>query len=197
MSARDLPRRWPARRRIVAAVVALLGLALLGEGLYIKAKASVAQVLLERAWTETLETGEPVRPWNWFDTWPVARVSVPRLRKSAIVLNSTSGQAMAFGPGLMTAGPPPGSPGLSIISAHRDTHFRFLKDLSIGDEIKIETADQAVHTFRIFDLRVVEADQSGLSFEHDDVLLALTTCWPFDGVQSGSKRFVAIARRTE
>lgn len=189
---RPVRRAW--RRRLVAAAVALFGLFLLGDGLYIKAKASVAQILLERAWADTLETEQPVRPWAWIDTWPVARVSVPRLNRSAIVLHGTSGQAMAFGPGLMADAAPPGSAGLAVMSAHRDTHFRFLQDIKRGDEVQVETADGVQHRFRIIDLQVVEADQSGLTPDYDEALIALTTCWPFNTVQSGNKRFVAIGR---
>ena len=186
------PRRSSWRGRALAAGLALLGLALFGDGLYIKAKAALAQILLERAWNKTLESGHPVRPWAWIDTFPVAKLSVPRLNQSAIILHGTSGQAMAFGPGLMSAGPQPGAPGLAILSAHRDTHFRFLKDVQLGDEIQIDTPDSMTRTFRIIDLRVVDADQSGLAFEHDTPLIALTTCWPFDALQTSNKRYVAI-----
>ena len=51
-SARPIRRVW--QRRLFAAAVALVGLFLCGNGLYIKAKASVAQILLERAWADTL-----------------------------------------------------------------------------------------------------------------------------------------------
>src|SRR4051794_31690320 len=55
-----------------AAVLAVAGLFLVGQGLWIHAKGLLAQVLLERAFTETLVTGRPVKPWSWADTWPVA-----------------------------------------------------------------------------------------------------------------------------
>ena len=184
------------RRKLVlgaiAALLALGGAILMGEGLYIKAKAELAQVLLERAWERTLKGDEEAKPWAWADTWPVARIEVPRLKASAIVLNGVSGQAMAFGPGLMIAGPQLGDPGLAVISAHRDTHFRFLKDIEIGDQVTITTANGAAHIFEITETRIVEVAASGLSFAHDEALIALVTCWPFDALQQGSKRFVAI-----
>ncbi len=184
------------RRKLVlgtiAALLALGGVILIGEGFYIKAKAGLAQVLLERAWERTLEGDEEVKPWAWADTWPVARIEVPRLKASAIVLNGVSGQAMAFGPGLMIAGPQLGDPGLAVISAHRDTHFRFLRDIEIGDQVTITTVDGTAHVFEITETRIVEAAESGLRFAQDEALVALVTCWPFDALQQGSKRFVAI-----
>ena len=132
------------RRRLAilgAAVSAALGLGLLTDGLWIKAKAVVAQVLLERAFTETVVTGKPVKPWSWADTWPVARISVPRLGESAIVLKSASGQAMAFGPGHLDRTAEPGGRGTAVFAAHRDTHFAFLGDVVPGDQIVVTRGD--------------------------------------------------------
>ena len=96
-----------------AAILALAGVVLCGQGLWIHAKAIVAQVLLERAFAQTLATGQDAKPWPWADTWPVARIEVPRLGKSAIVLHGSSGQALAFGPGQLERTPPAGEPGTS------------------------------------------------------------------------------------
>ena len=65
---------------LLAFLSAALGMLFLGQGLWIKAKAELAQILLERAFTQSIATGQPVKPWSWADTWPVARISVPRHR---------------------------------------------------------------------------------------------------------------------
>lgn len=176
---------------IAALCCTLAGTALIGDGLYIKAKASLAQVLLDRAWTRTLTGETPAKPWTWADTWPVAKLAVPRLNASNIVLGGTSGEAMAFGPGLM-AGPAPGAPGLAIISAHRDTHFQFLKHIEIGDTVNITNSDGTAHTFTISETRIVEAGASGLYQTSATAQIALVTCWPFDAIRQGTKRFVAL-----
>src|SRR5262245_66693283 len=118
----------------MAAVVALAlgGLILIAQGVYIHAKAMLAQILLERAFAQAISTGAPVKPWSWADTWPVARIVVPRLGKSAIVLAGASGQALAFGPGHVARTPDAGEPGTAIYSGHRDTHFAFLGDVAVG-----------------------------------------------------------------
>ncbi|GEC56430.1 hypothetical protein ABIF38_001300 [Bradyrhizobium japonicum] len=41
---------------------ALIGLILFGQGAYIHAKALLAQVLLERAFAQSIATGQPVKP---------------------------------------------------------------------------------------------------------------------------------------
>src|SRR6266702_7428571 len=60
--------------RIAPLLLAVAGLILFGQGAYIHAKAMLAQVLLQRAFTETVTTGHEVKPWSWADTWPIARI---------------------------------------------------------------------------------------------------------------------------
>src|ERR1700716_3687580 len=135
--ARDFFGRSPMPRFILPLLFALAGLVLLGQGSYIHAKAILAQILLERAFTETVASGHETKPWSWADTWPVARIEVRRIHASAIVLAGSSGQALAFGPGHVERTPDAGERGVAVYSAHRDTHFRFLRDVAIGDEIDI------------------------------------------------------------
>src|SRR5262245_47098453 len=95
-SRKCFPGSCAGRRPIglAAAVLFIASLVLIGQGLWIHAKALLAQVLLERAFAVTLETGQDTKPWSWADTWPVARITVPRLGKGAIALNGSSGQAL-------------------------------------------------------------------------------------------------------
>src|SRR5436190_19758262 len=87
------------RRMFFPLLLALAGLILFGQGAYIHAKALLAQVLLQRAFTETIATGRDTKPWSWADTWPVARIEVRRIGCSDIVLAGSSRQGPGGGPG--------------------------------------------------------------------------------------------------
>ncbi len=186
------------RRGLIATGAALLlaaGTAALVSSLYIEAKAMVGQVLLEDAWDETVASGKPAKPWSWADTWPVARVAVPAHEASAIVLAGASGEAMAWGPGLMAGTPQPGEAGTSIIAAHRDTHFAFLEQVRVDDEIEIARADGKQVRFRVTGMRVVPWDASGIDPMEGHGRLALVTCYPFNARTSGPLRYVVFAQR--
>jgi sortase A len=174
-------------------ILALAGLVLLGQGTYIHAKALVAQVLLERAFAETIASGRTTKPWSWADTWPVARIEVKRLHASAIVLAGSSGQALAFGPGHVELTPDAGERGVAVYSAHRDTHFSFLRDVAIGDEIVVTRRDGNVFHYRADGASVVRFDASGIDPLTDGYELVLSTCWPFDAVMPGPERYVLHA----
>jgi sortase A len=186
-------RVHPAAAAIVSFLLALSGLALVSQGLWIHAKAALAQVLLERAFAATLASGRVVKPWSWADTWPIARIEVPRLHESAIVLHGSSGQALAFGPGHVERTPDAGEQGTAVYSAHRDTHFAFLADIKLGDEIRVTRGDGAAFAFRVTHTSVVRWDRSGIDASTDGRHLVLSTCWPLDGKFSGPLRYLVHA----
>jgi sortase A len=176
-----------------AGVLALSGQWLIGDALYIRAKAALAQVLLNRAFAAEIAAGAVVKPWPWADTWPAARIEVPRLRARAIVLAGGSGQALAFGPGHLERTPDPGEPGTAVYAAHRDTHFAFLGQIQAGDEIVVTRRDQLTVRFRVTGTQVVRWNSSGIDPAAPGRHLALVTCWPLGSVLPGPLRFVVNA----
>jgi sortase A len=190
--------RWCSAAGMAAVVaLALGGLALIAQGVYIHAKAMLAQILLERAFAQALSTGTLVKPWSWADTWPVARVVVPRLGKSAIVLAGASGQALAFGPGQLERTPEIGEEGTAIYAAHRDTHFAFLADVRVGDHVEVTRRDGKVFRFRVTGASVVRFDRSGIDPYAPGRRLVLSTCWPLNARTQGPLRYVVNAELIE
>jgi len=181
-------------RLFVVVMLASAGAILFGQGVYIHAKAMLAQVLLQRAFAQSVATGRAVKPWPWADTWPEARITVPRIGVSAVVLAGSSGQALAFGPGHVERTAEPGEPGVAVYAAHRDTHFRFLKDVAVGDEIEITRRDGKTFRYRADGASIVRFDQSGIDPFAVGQELVLTTCWPFDAIAHGPMRYVLHAR---
>jgi len=184
-------------RVAIALVPALAGLLLFGHGVYIHAKALLAQMLLQRAFAETVATGHVTKPWSWADTYPVARIVVPRLHASAIVLAGTSGQALAFGPGHVEETPEAGERGVAVYAAHRDTHFRFRRDVRIGDEIDVTRGDGRTFRYRADSSAVVRFDASGIDPLARGYELVLSTCWPFDALVAGPERYILHASMIE
>lgn len=176
-------------------VLAMLGCWELGQGVYIHANAWLAQYLLRDAWVPTLNGEGQAKPWPWADTWPVGRLTVPGKDIDLIVLAGAGGRSLAFGPGHLDGTPVPGQPGNSVISAHRDTHFRFLRHLKVNDGIHVQTADRKTHVFRVSGMGVVDAEAARLVLEGVASHLTLVTCYPFDAVvPGGALRYVVTAK---
>jgi sortase A len=181
------------RLRLAAIALAMCGFVPLAHAGYMHAKASLAQVLLQRAWERTATTGVTVKPWSWADTAPVARLRVERLGIEQIVLSGDSGRALAFGPGWTESSARPGMSGLSVISAHRDTHFTFLRDLVIDDRIELQTT-HGIRRYRVRSIRIADANRERIDTQADGDGLLLVTCYPFDALTAGgSLRYVVSA----
>jgi len=186
--------RW---RRVLVAALTLLGAALLAAGFWLPAKAALAQHLLNRAWETTRDDHRAIaRPWPWADTWPVARLTLPG-GEPLTVLAGASGRNLAFAPTLLDGSAPPGTPGVTVIAGHRDTHFRALERLKLGDEIRLERPDGLALTYAVTAVHVVDADRDALRLDADESVIALVTCWPFDAVTPGGPlRYVVTAEPT-
>ena len=180
--------------RLLPTLLFVAGASQFAIGAWMPAKAALAQVLLERAWQKTGERGERVRPWPWADTWPVARITVPRLGESWIVLSGASGRTLAFGPGHTDGSALPGEAGAAIVSGHRDSHFAALRALRVSDEIVVTRPDGARVHYRVDELRVADSRSARLRDPGIGRSLLLVTCWPFDALTAGGPlRFVASA----
>jgi sortase A len=186
--------RGRARLALGVALLAV-GLWQVGGGLWIFAKAVVAQELLEHAWDRAREGVDRPRPWPWADVWPTARLDVPRLDLSRIVLEGTSGSALAFGPGRMAVETGSGRTGHIMLSGHRDTHFRFLADLGTGDDLVLTEADGTRYLYTVTGTAVVHVDDARLTLG-DTPTLVLVTCYPFDAIRPGGLlRYLVLAER--
>ena len=184
-------RRWLA---LAIAALALAGVASFGNGVYIYAKAAAGQALLHWAWSRSASTGAPAKPWPWADTHPVARLIAPSADADVLVLAGASGRTLAWGPGHLDDSAPPGATGNTVLSAHRDTHFRFLQRVVPGDTIVLEVPEGARRSYRVRDVFV--ADVQSLRIPRDTPMptLTLVTCYPFDAlVPGGPLRYVVVA----
>jgi sortase A len=178
---------------VLAAALCVAGAGQLAAGAVVPAKAVVAQILLDRAFERSVTTRQPQKPWPWADMAPAARLAVPRLGVTRIVLSAGSGQAMAFGPTLLPRSAALGTPGTSVIAAHRDTHFAFLRDVRPGDLIAIQSIDGVQHRYRAARSEVVRNDRFAVAAAPAGNTLVLSTCYPFDAVRHGPLRYVLYA----
>jgi len=183
----------PRVRHVMVAVFATIGIWQLGAGLYIHAKAWLAQQMIANAWARELEGEHQVKPWPWADTWPIARLRIPEGNLDLYVLADASGRSLAFGPGWLNDSAPLGSVGNAIIAAHRDTHFRFLRDAKPGMRVELQTLDGRVHEYEIVAGHVIDVRSDRIELT-DYAALTLMTCYPFDAViPGGPLRYAAIA----
>ena len=165
-----------------------------GSSMYIQAKAKVAQILLQYAWQKTLITQNQVKPWPSADFYPIAELIIPSTKTKMIVLNKSSGQALAFAPSHHEESVYPGKNGRTIVSMHRDTHGQFLKHLKKGDLITLSIKEGKELFYNVDEISIIDSSKLNLQINIPYHELILYSCYPLDAVMpGGSMRYVIQA----
>lgn len=185
-------------RKLIIFSLVLTGLGFLFKSFYMDAKAIAAQYLIKNAWEKSIETKIFYKPWPWADTKTVLKMHIPKLKKDIYILENSSGHSLAFGPGHSAESFMPGNNGTVLISAHRDTHFEFLKDMNLNDEIVLYDISSQEHRYRITNTKIIDTKTDNIGIYKGNEKLILITCWPFDSLESGgSKRYVVYFDKIE
>lgn len=121
----------------------------------------------------------------------IARLSCPRLHKELFVLVDRK-ENLSRGPVWLPVTSPPGQSGNAVMAGHRDTHFRFLKDVKVGDVFEVESGT-AKSSYAVTALQIVSIKDRRLLAPQERGMLTLVTCYPFYYIGKAPKRYIVQA----
>jgi sortase A len=122
---------------------------------------------------------------------PLAKISVPSVRWSGVVLEGSDDRVLAGGPGHVVGSAYPGEPDNVVISNHNTYSLQF-GDLKPGDQIILDT-DYGHFVYRVTGTRVAGANDRSITAHTDKAQLTFTTCWPLYAGAFATQRFVISA----
>jgi sortase A len=150
-------------------------------------KVTVTQTVLPGTTTSPPALVPAPAPGTW-----VARLEVPSVRLATTVLEGTDDGTLSRGSGHIEDTPFPGQTGNVGIAGHRDTVFRPLRRIQLGDEMKLTTADRVYH-YKISKTLIVTPDDVYVLDPTAQPTLTLVTCYPFDFIGHAPRRFIVQA----
>ncbi len=124
----------------------------------------------------------------------IGRIEIARLGISAMVVEGTSPRTLRRAAGHIPGTALPGQIGNVGISAHRDTFFRPLRNVRLGDIVTLSTPD-AEYRYRVLDTKVVPPSDVAVLNPDGSEILTLVTCYPFYFVGAAPSRFIVRAER--
>jgi len=126
------------------------------------------------------------------ETTTVGRIEIPAVGLATRVLEGSNASTLRLAVGHIPGTALPGPSGNVGLAGHRDTFFRSLRRIKVGDEIRITTA-AGTFKYRVISLRVVLP--SAIEVLNDTKLptLTLVTCYPFDFVGTAPQRLIVHA----
>jgi sortase A len=122
----------------------------------------------------------------------IAKFEAPSVHLSATVLEGSGDAVLAVAAGHIEDTPFPGAPGNVGIAGHRDTTFRAVRNLKVGDPLLFETRT-GVFEYRISSTMIVNPDDVWVLDPTDRPVLTLVTCYPFSFIGHAPKRYIVKA----
>jgi LPXTG-site transpeptidase (sortase) family protein len=124
----------------------------------------------------------------------IAELSIPRVDLSAVVLQGSDLKTLRRGPGHVENTALPGEGGNVVIAGHRDSFFRPLRDVKLGDDVFLKTPHGRLH-YRVTSLQVVTPRDVDVLEPTETPTLTLITCYPFWVLGNAPDRYVVRATR--
>jgi sortase A len=127
---------------------------------------------------------------------PLAEMEIPRLHFSATVLAGSDDDTLRRGPGHIEQTAWPGQSGNIGIAGHRDTFFRPLRNVRVGDEVLLFT-ERGRSVYRVSSLKIVQPTDVSVLDPTLEPALTLVTCYPFYFLGSAPLRYIVRAERID
>ena len=181
---------------VLGCCLIILGLVGITKASLMPIKAIIGQHYLEVAWKESLKNNKLSKPWKSADFYMIGELKVPKLKVSRVILNSVSGEAMAWSIGRVANFNHALDKQPIILAGHRDSHMQFMSELNVGDKIELTMSDGVIKTYIISGTEVSDKPEVTLSpASLGRESLILTTCWPFNAMKSGDQRYLIFAHQ--
>lgn len=142
---------------------------------------------------------EPVKPL--YPTTPAkgevfGKIIIPKIKKEFPIIEGTDQNELAKGVGHYIGSVLPGEIDNTVLAGHRDTVFRELGEVGVGDIVEVETT-AGRFTYKIINQRIVHKDDRTVIVSYDNAALTLITCYPFNFVGSAPDRFILVGQLVE
>jgi sortase A len=122
----------------------------------------------------------------------IGSLTIPMLNRKLPIIQGTSAKQLKKGVGHFTESVLPGEEDNCVISGHRDTAFRGIGKLKLGDEIIVQTS-AGTFTYEVNGTKIVNEDDKTVIVPMDHAVLTLTTCYPFNVIGSANDRYIVSA----
>ncbi|MFD2213237.1 class D sortase [Metabacillus endolithicus] len=119
-------------------------------------------------------------------------LTIPKLDRTLPIFQGASEEILKKGVGHISSTPLPGEESNSVLSAHRDTFFRQLDSLVVGDKLIVNRSDVSF-IYKIKRIRIVNKNDKTVIVPKPKSTLTLTTCYPFTYIGPAPQRYIIEA----
>jgi LPXTG-site transpeptidase (sortase) family protein len=122
----------------------------------------------------------------------IGTLSIPKIKKTINIIEGTGNKELKLGAGHYVGSVLPGVSDNSVLAGHRDSVFRNLGQLKIGDLMTVRTS-YGTFVYEVHKIRIVGANDRTVIVPTKDAVLTLSTCYPFRFIGNAPKRYIVQA----
>jgi LPXTG-site transpeptidase (sortase) family protein len=122
----------------------------------------------------------------------IGTLSIPKIKKTINIIEGTGTKELKLGVGHYIGSVLPGVSDNSVLAGHRDSVFRNLGQLKIGDLMTVRTS-YGTFVYEVHKIRIVNANDRTVIVPTQDAILTLSTCYPFRFIGNAPKRYIVQA----
>lgn len=126
----------------------------------------------------------------------LGRIEIARVDMSSMILPDTGKESLKRGVGHIAGTAKLNTSGNCGLAGHRDTFFRRLRLVAVGDTIAV-TTPEATWRYRVTATRIVAPSEVGVLAPTPEARLTLVTCYPFNVLGRAPKRYIVEAETLE
>ncbi|NBJ14493.1 MAG: class D sortase [Dehalobacter sp. 4CP] len=119
-------------------------------------------------------------------------LTIPTLKLKWPIYQGTDVKELEKGVGHFIQSVLPGEKDNCVLSGHRETVFRQIGRLKIGDQLIVQTS-AGTFTYEVNDTRIVHEDDKTVIVPTDHAVLTMTTCYPFNTPGYFPDRYIVSA----
>lgn len=122
----------------------------------------------------------------------IGTLTIPRIKSSLPIIEGTGAKELKRGVGHYVGSVIPGVSDNSVLAGHRDSVFRKLGEVKIGDLITVKN-DYGSFVYEVHKIRIVKANDRTVIVPTTDAILTLSTCYPFRYIGNAPNRYIVQA----
>ena len=188
------PKKW------ISVIFVLAGAIFVGIGIWqivsgkmqteatLKKAKSIVQAEPKQVQKESSAQSQPPAVGN-----AIGILDIPKIQAELPIVEGTDQDDLEKGVGHYKGSSLPKENGQIVLSGHRDSVFRRLGELKIGDPLTVKVKNGS-QTYKITNTKIVNSDDKTIiTLQKNKEELILTTCYPFRYVGNAPQRYIVYA----
>ena len=178
--------------RLFALAILFTGILFTFKPIYFYVRLYLSEIILQNQWDE-IKKGTKLKN-NFLNLIPIGRIIIPGVNLDTIILDGSDERILSYGLGKVSNGSKIHEKRNNIvISGHRDTHFKKLKAINIGDKIILEHLE-GESKYAVNDIFLVDPDEISYIEKNKNNTLTLITCFPFNYIGAAPLRMIVVGK---